>query len=132
MDRFSQFTPAGKEMQGRHRAWLQRVTFAKTTAGKSVRRPKTIYRSAATKWVLAIDARIRISTGKPGLSFFKEAEHTVWYNRPHLSIAQDLGSDGNSGFFALERLFGINSDQFNDGSHGLNCDFRSALQLCQL
>ena len=74
-----------------------RGKFAKTQVGKPVWRPKTIYRLAATKLVLAIDAQIRISTGRPGLKFFMEAEHMVWYERPHLSVGQDLGSDGNTG-----------------------------------
>ena len=44
--------------------------------------------------------------------------------RPYLSIAMDLGSDGNAGFHALERLYNLNIDQANDQNHGCNCDWK--------
>ena len=46
-------------------------------------------------------------------------------SRPHANIAMDLGSDGNSGFHALERNFFLNIDQINDQNHGCNCDWKS-------
>ena len=46
-------------------------------------------------------------------------------DRPYLSIAMDLGSDGNAGFHALERLYNLNIDQANDQNHGCNCDLEA-------
>ena len=38
---------------------------------------------------------------------------------PYARIAMDLGSDGNSGYHALERKFGLNMDQAGDQNHNL-------------
>ena len=50
--------------------------------------------------------------------------------RPYAVIPMDLGSDGNSGFHALERLWKLNVDQFNDQNHGVQRDWDN--MLCEL
>ena len=66
--------------------------------------------------------------GLAGLRFFQRQEtdpkwavENVW-QWPHVSVAIDLGSDGVTGFFALQQRFKLNIELHNDRSHRSNCD----------
>ena len=114
-----------KETQARQIAWLKRGTMQKVTT-QAPWRPKKIYRLATKKWLLALDNAFKQPSGKIGLAYFWEPPNQNWRLWPHATIGMDLGSDGNCGFFAAERKYKLNVDQFNDPSHGLNRDWALA------
>ena len=73
-----------------------------------------------------LDQQFQSTTLQSGLAFFKpDFSLDRWkdcFSWPYLGIAMDLGSDGLTGYYGLERLFELNVDQWNDQSHGTNCD----------
>ena len=71
-------------------------------------RPTKMYRVKAKHWCMAIDSQLRSVTACVGLLLFLvNAELKCWqdpFTWPFLSVSMDLGSDGNSGYHALERF----------------------------
>lgn len=59
-------------------------------------------------------------------------EWQSWRTWPSLTIAMDLGSDGNSAFHALAYKWQANVIQWADGSHGANRDFNLLLNKLHL
>lgn len=84
-----------------------------------------------------MDNQARIAGDKVGLAMFKPDGSSVWAPEnwrswPYVGISSDLGSDANAGYYALERLFELNCDQYNDVSHGLTRDLDLALKGAEL
>lgn len=95
-------------------------------------RPKRIHRTKPKLWAMMLGNQMQAISGR-GLAFFKRDEEQahLWgcpYEWPHAAIVQDLGSDGNSAYHSLERLYVLNTDQYNDQSHGCTCDWDLALE----
>ena len=93
-------------------------------------------RLAAKRWCVDLDNQFRHSTGHVGLKMFvkpKEAEGRWrnWRTWPYIALPMDLGSNGNSGYHALERHFKINTDQHNDPQHGCHRDLDNTLTQMQ-
>ena len=86
---------------------------------------------AAKKCVEPLDNQLRWVTGQ-GLDRFKHNPELPWDKWPHLSVGMDLGSDGNTGYHALDRLLCLNVDMFNDGSHGCSRDVTLVLKALGL
>lgn len=99
-------------------------------------RPRKVYRVKAKHWLMSVDSQFQSVTGKPGLIMFRpDAESSAWsdpFTWPWVGIAMDLGSDGNCAYWALERMWKLNCDQYNDQSHGINCDHTLMLKSCGL
>jgi hypothetical protein len=128
---------ATKAMAQRQKAWLSRGNFATAPA---TWRPRKLHRSAAKKWAFALDCQFKLSYGHVGLSLFQKPQPpklmlgpwSNWRTWPHLNISQDLGSDGNTAFHGLERLFGLDCDQTNDECHACNRDLDLAIKHVDL
>jgi hypothetical protein len=117
----------------RHKAWMQR---SHGKGDSSAWRPRTMHRVAARKWADALDTQLRTSTVVSGLGYFGPNDALPswadWRSWPGLGIAQDQGSDGVSGFWALSYHFGLNVWQWPDASHGVNRDIDLSLKHCHL
>lgn len=84
-------------------------------------RPAALHRTAARKWALAIDCKLRMPTDKGGIAGFQvDTTKPAFQDRrrfPLLVITSDLGSDGLSGFNALSRGLGVSCVLYPDPSH---------------
>ena len=110
-----------REQASRHKQWLQVVKGRRGVAGNGFR-PKKLYRQSAKRWCSNLDLQFRTTNNLPGLKVLKmDMEKDCWKDPlkwPHAMIGMDLGSDGLSGYFYLERAQGLNLDICPDLSHG--------------
>lgn len=107
----------------RQRRWLQRHS---RTVPFGSWRPKKVHRVKSKQWLRMLDNQFRGSIGLSGLAVFRPGDSQSWaspFSWPYTAVAMDLGSDGNSGYHAMERTWSLNCDQYNDQSHGVNCDW---------
>ena len=84
-------------------------------------------------WMSALDNQLKSSALPSGLATFapcssREAPWDNWRQWPHVTISLDLGSDGLSGYKALERKFKLSCDKIQDASHAANRDMILSLQ----
>ena len=93
--------------------------------------PQKVHRGHAKNWCRTLDSQFQISSSLSGLDFFvRKPNDSLWadcFNEPPAAIAQDLGSEGNTGFHALEREFKLNTEQWNDQNHANNCDWNGMM-----
>lgn len=83
--------------------------------------PQRVHRLKSTHWLIMVDSQFRESAGLENLKLFIFDDSPLWascFCCPHLALAQDWGSDRDSGYHALERYWGACADQYNDQSHG--------------
>lgn len=119
------------ERNDRQRKWLYRH---KSGSVWGSWRPKKAYRTKAQTWCMVLDNQIRSCAAKSGLKYFKKEGGDgacLWespFSWPYLAVSQDLGSDGNCGYHAMERHWRLNCDQWNDQSHGCACDWDQMLR----
>jgi hypothetical protein len=95
------------------------------------------HRVSSKRWMAALDNQLKSSVVPTGLATFApsasgEAPWDNWRQWPHVTISLDLGSDGLSGYMALERKFKLNCDKIPDASHAANRDMILSLQQAGL
>ena len=98
-----------------------------------------MHRTKARKWLTQIDNQLRVSTLSGGLSFFQRRDaddgEGAWkdpFRWPHITLAMDLESSGNSAWHWLSYKQGVNTTQAGDGCHGAHRDFILTLRRMRL
>ena len=98
-----------QQLRLRHRLWLKKGSPG-TAFGAW--RPKELHRREAKSWLICIGSQLRSCTSLPGLSCFSRQEDMEsWrspFSWPFSAISMDLGSDGNAGYRATERMWQLN------------------------
>ena len=105
----SQGSSSLQEVVKRQKAWLTRYVGGERGGW----RPQKQHRVSAKRWCAHVDNQVRHSAGGPGVIEFQRQDTPQWADWrlwPHLMIALDLGSDGLSGYMAMERKFLLNVD----------------------
>ena len=93
-------------------------------------------RVSAKNWLATLDNSFRVTTGLPGLSYFKAVAGSAvwedWRQFPRLTVGMDQGPDGMCGLHAAQYHFGLNVEAFMDPSHGCHNDLDRSIQACGL
>jgi hypothetical protein len=95
------------------------------------------HRVSSKRWMAALDNQLKSSALPTGLATFAPSAsgEAPWDNSrqwPHFTMSLDLGSDGLSGYMALERKFKLKCDKIPDASHAANRDMIFSLQQAGL
>lgn len=121
------------DLAKRQKCWLMRSS--QDCAPKALR-PPALQRTAAKRWLLALDAQLRCSTVHPGLQYFMYdlalPEWADWRRWPTLAVSMDLGSDRVAGYNALAHLYDGCVWQWPDPSHAAQRSFDQALRSTKL
>ena len=94
-----------------------------------------MHRVKTRKWLTMIDNQLRVSTQAAGLKWFHKSDDVEWtdpFRWPHLSLAMDLESSGNSAWHYLAYDKKCNTTQAGDASHGAHRDFILMLRRMHL
>ena len=120
--------------QNMQASWIRRYAGGSRESWRQTK----LHRVAARRWLANLDTQIRRATPLRGLSHWKRENDSVswghWSRWPHFGLTFDLGSDGNSGYHALERRddFKLNCDKDPDPCHGANRSTIWSLQQADL